>query len=51
MQTVRVPLRVFADAGVNIRQIRQIAFRFDQPISGTAVIQGSMYFDEVQLTH
>lgn len=34
MQTVRVPLRVFADAGVNIRRIRQIAFLFDQPVRG-----------------
>lgn len=51
MQTVRVPLRVFADMGVNIRQIRQIALVFDQPISGTSVVRGSMYFDEIQVSH
>lgn len=51
MQTIRVPLRLFADGGVNIRQIRQIAFLFDQPISGSTLIQGSMYFDEIQVSH
>jgi hypothetical protein len=51
MQTLRLPLRVFADGGVDVRNIRQIAFVFDQPISGTSLIQGSLYFDEIQLSH
>jgi hypothetical protein len=51
MQTLRLPLRVFADHGVDIRNLRRITFFFDQPISGTSLVQGSMFFDEVQLSH
>lgn len=51
MQTLRIPLQRFAEQGVNISNIRQITFRFDRPISGTSTVRGSLYFDEIQLSH
>jgi hypothetical protein len=51
MQTLRIPLRVFAEHGVDVHQIRQIIFLFDEPIVGTSTYQGSLYFDEIQLSH
>lgn len=51
MQTLRIPLSLFAVQGVDVRNIRQLVFVFDQPIVGTATYQGSLYFDEIQLSH
>lgn len=51
MQTLRIPLRLFAEKGVDVRNIRQIIFLFDEPIVGTSTCRGSLYFDEIQLSH
>ena len=51
MQTLRIPLRLFAEHGVDVRNIRQIIFLFDEPIVGTSTYRGSLYFDEIQLSH
>jgi hypothetical protein len=51
MQTLRLPLRLFAEQGVDVRNIRQIVFLFDEPIVGTSTYRGSLYFDEIQLSH
>lgn len=51
MQTLRIPLRLFAEQGVNVTNIRQIIFLFDEPIVGTSTHCGSLYFDEIQLSH
>ncbi|NEQ67150.1 MAG: hypothetical protein F6K21_16905 [Symploca sp. SIO2D2] len=51
MQTLRIPLSLFAEQGVDVNNIRQIIFLFDEPIVGTSTYQGSLYFDEIQLTH
>ncbi len=51
MQTLRLPLRLFAEQGVDVTNIRQIIFLFDEPIVGTSTYRGSLYFDEIQLSH
>lgn len=51
MQTLRIPLRLFAEHGVDVRNIRQIIFLFDEPIVGTTTCRGSLYFDEIQVSH
>ncbi|MBI4785200.1 MAG: hypothetical protein HY785_28425 [Oscillatoriophycideae cyanobacterium NC_groundwater_1537_Pr4_S-0.65um_50_18] len=51
MQTLRLPLHLFAEQGVDVRNIRQITFLFDEPIVGTSTCRGSLYFDEIQLSH
>ncbi|NEP09430.1 MAG: hypothetical protein F6K14_04165 [Symploca sp. SIO2C1] len=51
MQTLRIPLSLFAQQGVDVSNIRQITFLFDEPIVGTTTYSGSLYFDEIQLTH
>jgi hypothetical protein len=51
MQTLRIPLSLFAAQGVNVTAIRQLTFLFDQPIVGTTATQGSLVFDEIQLCH
>ena len=51
MQTLRIPLSLFAAQGVNVTAIRQLTFLFDQPIIGTTATQGSLVFDEIQLCH
>jgi hypothetical protein len=51
MQTLRIPLRLFAEQGVDVRNLRQIILLFDQPIVGTSTVRGSLYFDEIQLSH
>jgi len=51
MQTLRIPLSLFADQGVDINNIRQIIFLFDEPIVDTPTCRGSLYFDEIQLSH
>lgn len=51
MQTLRIPLSLFAAQGVDVRNIRQLVFLFDQPIVGTSNCQGSLYFDDIQLSH
>ncbi|WP_088889513.1 hypothetical protein [Leptolyngbya ohadii] len=51
MQTLRIPLSLFADQGVNVQNIRQIIFLFDEPIVGTTTCRGSLYFDDIQLSH
>jgi hypothetical protein len=51
MQTLRVPLCLFAEHGVDVHNIRQILFLFNEPIVGTSTYRGSLYFDEIQLSH
>jgi hypothetical protein len=51
MQTLRIPLRLFADQGVDVGNIRQVMFVFDEPIIGTTIHNGSLYYDEIQLSH
>ena len=51
MQTLRLPLSLFAAQGVDVRNIRQLVFLFDEPIVGTGTYRGSLYFDEIQLSH
>lgn len=51
MQTLRIPLQIFAEQGVDVRNIQQIIFLFDEPIIGTSTYKGSLYFDEIQLSH
>lgn len=51
MQTLRIPLSLFAAQGVDVRNIRQIVFLFDEPVVGTSTYRGSLYFDEIQLSH
>lgn len=50
MQTFRIPLHLLQDNGVDVDNIRQISFLFDQPIEGTSMVQGTLYLDEIQLT-
>jgi hypothetical protein len=50
MQTLRIPLSLLADNGVDVTDIRQITLLFDQPIQGTPSIQGTFYLDEIQLS-
>jgi hypothetical protein len=49
MQTLRIPLGIFANHGVNIQQLREISLLFDQPMSDTNLFRGSLYFDDIQL--
>ncbi len=51
MQTLRIPLSTFAQHGVDVSNIRQVVFLFDEPIIGTGTNRGSLYFDEIQLSH
>ncbi|MDJ0735225.1 MAG: hypothetical protein QNJ47_14370 [Nostocaceae cyanobacterium] len=51
MQTLRIPLRLFVEQGVDVYNIRQIIFLFDEPIISTTTYGGSLYFDEIQLSH
>jgi hypothetical protein len=51
MQTLRLPLRLFAERGVDVRNIRQITLLFDEPIVGTSAVRGSLYVDDIQLSH
>jgi len=51
MQTLRIPLREFADQGVDVGNIRQVTFLFDEPILGTTTHSGSLYYDEIQVCH
>ncbi len=50
LQTLRIPLAVFADAGVDVSDIRSIELAFDEPKSGTADHEGSLYIDDIQLS-
>ncbi|MFM7448301.1 MAG: hypothetical protein ACKO24_06870 [Leptolyngbyaceae cyanobacterium] len=49
MQTIRIPLSIFVDSGVDIQHLQTITFRFDQPMSDTNLFRGSLYFDDIQL--
>jgi len=49
MQTLRIPLKLFDQAGVDISNIREIMFTFDKPQSGTTDVRGSLYFDDIQI--
>jgi hypothetical protein len=51
MQTLRIPLRLFSEQGVDVYNLRQISLLFDEPIVGTTTVRGSLYFDEIQLSH
>ena len=51
MQTLRVPLCLFEEQGVDVSNLRQIIFLFDEPIIGTSTFRGSLYFDEIQVSH
>lgn len=48
MQTIRIPLSIFVDGGVDIQHLQTITFRFDQPMSDTNLFRGSLYFDDIQ---
>jgi len=50
MQRLRLPLQTLANNGIDLNDIRSITFLFDLPIVGTASVQGTMYFDEIQLS-
>jgi len=50
MQRLRLPLQTLSDNGIDVNDIRSITFLFDQPIVGTASVQGTLYFDEIQLS-
>lgn len=50
MQTLRIPLSLFVDHGVDVHNLQEIAFCFDQPMSGTTLYRGSLYFDDIQLS-
>lgn len=50
MQTFRLPLKLFADAGVNVAALRAIELSFDEPQSGTGAHVGSLYLDDLQLS-
>lgn len=50
MQTLRIPLKLFAEQGVDVHNLREIAFYFDQPMSETMLFRGSLYFDDIQLS-
>lgn len=51
MQSLRVPLSLFVEQGVDVYNLRQIILLFDEPILGTNTCRGSLYFDEIQLSH
>jgi hypothetical protein len=44
MQTVRVPLELFAERGVSVQNLSDVRVRFDRTSSGSA------YVDDIQLT-
>lgn len=50
MQTLRIPLRLLADNGVDVSNIRQITLLFDRPIEGTETVRGTLYLDEIHLS-
>jgi hypothetical protein len=50
MQTFRIPLKLFADAGVNVSDLRYIELQFDEPQGGTGLHAGSLYLDDLQLS-
>lgn len=50
MQTLRIPLRRFADHNVNLASIQQIVLAFDEPQIGTSTVAGSLYFDDIQIS-
>ncbi len=50
MQTLRIPLKEFADNSVNLTSIQEIVFAFDEPKVGTATIEGSLYLDDIQIS-
>lgn len=50
LQTLRVPLRKFAENGVDIDRLRKIELAFDEPQLGTSTVTGKLYLDEIQLS-
>jgi hypothetical protein len=50
MQTIRIPLHLFANNGVNVNDIRSIVLSFDRPQVGTSSVKGELYLDELQLS-
>ena len=50
MQTLRIPLKTFNDAGVNIMGIVEVKMAFDEPQIGTTTVKGSLYIDEIQIS-
>lgn len=50
MQTFRIPLKLFADAGVNVADLRSVELWFDEPQSTTGAHAGSLYLDDLQLS-
>ena len=50
MQRLSLPLQTLSSNGIDINDIRSITFLFDQPVVGTASVQGTLYFDEIQLS-
>jgi len=50
MQTLRIPLRHFADHNVDLAAIQQIVLAFDEPQIGTSTVSGSLYLDDIQLS-
>ncbi|MCP4699518.1 MAG: hypothetical protein GY862_22120 [Gammaproteobacteria bacterium] len=50
MQTLRVPLRHFADNNVDLASIQEIVLGFDEPKIGTSTVAGSLYLDDIQIS-
>lgn len=50
MQTIRIPLSVFAAQGINVGAITRIDLVFDRPKVGESTVQGSLFIDDIQLS-
>jgi hypothetical protein len=50
MQTLRIPLKEFADNRVDLASIQEIVFAFDEPKVGTSTVAGSVYLDDIQIS-
>ncbi len=50
MQTLRIPLKEFADNSVSLSSIQEITFGFDEPKIGTTTVEGSLYLDDIQIS-
>jgi hypothetical protein len=50
MQTLRIPLRRFADHNVDLASVQQIVLAFDEPQIGTSTVAGSLYLDDIQIS-
>ena len=50
MQTLRIPLKEFADNSVDLASIQEIVLGFDEPKVGTSTVAGSVYLDDIQIS-